>query len=367
MKVNNKEYRTIWMRDLTVFMIDQNRLPFHFKIHKVEDYAALCEAIRDMTVRGAGAIGAAAGFAMALACDQAQHQHDDDFIDRARREIEETRPTARNLSYATQRVYEAGRHSVEMALKEAQNIAEENVEEGRRIGLNGSELLRDGCRILTHCNTGWLAFVDHGSALSAIYHAHRGGKKLFVYVDETRPRGQGALLTAWELLHEGVPFNIVIDSAGAYLMSQGLVNVVLTGADRVAANGDVANKIGTLEKAIIAREYGVPFYVAAPVSTFDLSCATGSSMVIEQRDVDEVLFQTGSDATGREKKIRVAAPRATAINPAFDVTPAHYITGFITNKGIIKPRTRDILHLIKGHNQTSPLTYAIRKHHGKKI
>jgi S-methyl-5-thioribose-1-phosphate isomerase len=241
------------------------------------------------------------------------------------------------------------------------------VEEGKKIGGYGNELISDGCRILTHCNAGWLAFADYGTALSVVYHAHRSGKKIFVYADETRPRGQGARLTAWELLNEGVPFSIVADNAGAYLMSQGFVNIVLVGADRVAANGDVANKIGTLEKAIIAMEYGVPFYVAVPASTFDMNCSTGSDMIIEQREMEEVLYQVGRSGNGRMTKISVSAPGATAINPAFDVTPAHYITGFITDRGIIKPRTKDILHLIKENHPANPLNHTFGKQHGEKI
>jgi S-methyl-5-thioribose-1-phosphate isomerase len=210
-------------------------------------------------------------------------------------------------------------------------------------------LIKDGARLETHCNAGWLAFVDYGSALSPIYQAQKKGKKLFVYVDETRPRGQGARLTAWELNNENVPHSVIADDAGAFLMLQGKIDLVIVGADRIAANGDVANKIGTLEKAICAKEFGIPFYVAAPTSTFDPACATGRDIPIEERSEDEVLYQTGITAKGSLEKILVASPGSHAINPAFDITPAKYITGIITEKGIV----------------THPLTPSLKKRGGK--
>jgi S-methyl-5-thioribose-1-phosphate isomerase len=204
-----------------------------------------------------------------------------------------------------------------------------------KIGEFGNSLIKDGARILTHCNAGWLGFVDYGSALSPIYVAHRLGKKLHVYADETRPRSQGARLTAWELMNEGVPNTIVPDNAGAYLMSKGMIDLIIVGADRIAANGDTANKIGTFEKAIVAREFGIPFYVAAPLSTFDLSISSGKEIIIEERSDEEIHYQQGPDEASQSRKIRVTAPGATAFNPAFDVTPAFYISGIITEKGII--------------------------------
>jgi S-methyl-5-thioribose-1-phosphate isomerase len=342
MRVNKREYRTIWMEGHTVYMIDQNSLPFRFKIIKSSDYRQMCQAIRIMTVRGAGAIGAAAGFAMALAFHEAAQSKNEDMPLSARKEIETTRPTARNLFYATQRVYDAGLVSPQQASKEALKVADENAEEGRKIGEHGQELIADGCRIETHCNAGWLGFVDYGTALSPVYLAHRAGKKVFVYVDETRPRGQGAKLTAWELKNEGVPHCIIADNAGAYLMSKGMIDMVLVGADRIAANGDVANKIGTLGKAIAAKEFHVPFYVAAPSSTFDMNCRSGSDIQIEERNHDEVLFQEGLTDQGKIVRVRISAPGSDAINPAFDITPAGYITGLITEKGIIKPTEKEI-------------------------
>ena len=321
MRVKDKKYRTVWLQGSSVFLIEQNLLPFEFKIFESKTYQATCKAIKTMVVRGAGAIGATAGFAMA----QAFLQKAD--INKAKKEIEATRPTAQNLFYAVNRVFNAAD-----PVKEAQLIADEDADNCKKIGEIGSELIQDGYNIETHCNAGWLAFVDYGSALAPIYAAHSQKKKIFVYVDETRPRSQGARLTAWELGNEKVPHAIIPDNAGAYLMSQRKVDLMIVGADRIAANGDVANKIGTLEKAIVAKEYGVPFYVAAPSSTFDLKCKSGCDIPIEQRNEDEVLYQTGPN----NQKILVCAPGSKAINPAFDVTPAKFITGIITEKGLVK-------------------------------
>lgn len=336
MRVNDKEYRTVWMEGGSVFMIDQNDLPFEFRVIEAFQYHDTCHAIRQMTIRGAGAIGAAAGFAMAQAFLQAPIKGRQSFLIKARYEIETTRPTARNLFYAVERVYDAGNSSKEKAVIEAQEIADEDAHDTQMIGKYGNELIKDNFNICTHCNAGWLAFVDHGTALSPVYQAHSEGKKVFVYVDETRPRGQGARLTAWELYQEGIPHVIIPDNATASLMAQGRVNMMIVGADRIAANGDVANKIGTLEKAIIAQTYKVPFYVAAPTSTFDMACESGSSIVIEERDEHEVLYQQGLDREGKVQEFLVCSPGSHALNPAFDVTPAKLITGIITEQGIIQ-------------------------------
>jgi len=345
MKVDGKHYRTIWMNSETgeVNMIDQNALPFAFEIFKTRNYQDTCHAIVTMITRGAGAIGAAGGFAMAQAFREAESHFGFttkeflEFITSAKNDIEATRPTARNLFYATERVYAAGLKDVEAALHEAQLLADENIADAKRIGEFGSHLIQNGCRILTHCNAGWLGFVDYGSALAPMYIARQQGKDFFVYADETRPRNQGARLTAWELQNEGIPHKIVPDNAGAYLMSQDMIDFVITGADRIAANGDIANKIGTFEKAIVAKEFGIPFYVAVPFSTIDFSLANGSLISIEERDENEVLTYSGPDSEGIMRTIRMASPGSNALNPAFDVTPARYITGFITEKGIIKP------------------------------
>jgi methylthioribose-1-phosphate isomerase len=341
--VGNANYRTVWLEDHLVFLIEQNLLPFKFRVVRLSTTEQCCHAIRTMQVRGAGAIGALAGYAMALAFLNSPVTGYENSVREARREIESTRPTARNLFYATEKVFDAGCISAEAAVKMAEDIAGQDAESSRMIGVFGNDLIKDGSRIMTHCNAGWLAFVDYGTALSPVYTAHQEGKKIFVYVDETRPRSQGARLTAWELQNAGIPHSIVPDNAGAYFMSQGRVDLMITGADRIAANGDAANKIGTLEKAIVAKEFGIPFYVAAPLSTFDLSCNSGREIPIEARSEDEVLYQEGPDENGILRKIRVCSPGSHAENPAFDVTPAGLITGIITEKGIIKP-ARDIIH-----------------------
>ena len=391
MKVNNKDYRTVWMEGQSVCMIEQNLLPFQFKVYKATTCAKTCNAIRTMIVRGAGAIGATAGYAMAQAFIEAaaskgktkEFQEFWEYIDEAKKDIEATRPTAQNLFHATNRVYSAAKlatsyqEAVDAAMIEAQKIADEDAEACRKIGEHGNGLIQKSdssqgiqkmilsriigaqdksdvkeFNILTHCNAGWLAFVDYGSALSPVYVAHRSGKKVFVYADETRPRSQGARLTAWELKNEGVPHIIVPDNAGAYLMSSGRIDMIIVGSDRIAANGDVANKIGTFEKAIVAREFGIPFYVAAPTSTIDLKCKSGKDIPIEQRSEDEVLYQTGPIVVGKKvskemKKVLVCSPGSKALNPAFDVTPAKYITGIITEKGIIRPNEKEIQKLFR--------------------
>jgi len=334
MTVGGKDYRTVWMEGGSVFMIEQNLLPFEFRVIACRNYRETCHAIRTMVIRGAGAIGAAAGYAMAQAAMEAPAAGAMAFLENARNEIESTRPTARNLFYATERVFHAALISSEHSRKEADAIADEDAAASRRIGELGKTLISPGAGVATHCNAGWLAFVDYGTALSPIYMSHRDGNKLFVYVDETRPRSQGARLTAWELHNAGIPHAIIPDNATAWYMAQGKIDLVITGADRIAANGDTANKIGTLEKAIAARYYNIPFYVAAPTSTFDTNCPDGSHIVIEERDPDEVLYQDGLTMDGKKERILVCSPGSPALNPAFDVTPAELITGFITEKGM---------------------------------
>ena len=351
MKVNGQEYRTVWMEGNIVFFIEQNLLPFRFEISKSENFIESCSAITSMAVRGAGAIGALAGFAMAQAFLEARRTGDTGLPVKARNLIEATRPTARNLFYAVEKVFDAGMISAKDARDTAHMIADQDARDSRMIGEHGATLIRDGMGILTHCNAGWLAFVDYGTALSPIYNAHISGKNLFIYVDETRPRNQGARLTAWELGNAGIPHVIIPDHAAAHYMSKGRIHMVITGADRIALNGDVANKIGTLEKAIVAREFNIPFYVAAPLSTFDPECPTGSKIVIEERDEKEVLMQTGIDSSGSIHEVRVASPGSHALNPAFDVTPASFITGIITEKGIIKPSTQTIKTILRNHNK----------------
>jgi len=345
MKVNGTHYRTVWMEGSEVLMINQNLLPFEFSIIRLPDYKATCEAICDMRVRGAGAIGVTAGYAMAQAFGSARGDTDA-YVKEARRRIELTRPTARNLFYAVEKVFMAGAGGgPENAFAEAERLAEDDIRTSKLIGEYGNEILADKVNIETHCNAGWLAFADYGTALSPVYCAAASGKKVFVYVDETRPRSQGARLTAWELANENIPHAIIPDNAGAWLMWQGKIDVMIVGADRIARNGDVANKIGTLEKAIAAKEFGVPFYVAAPLSTFDLNCPNGSSIPIEERNTEEILYQTGPDRMGKIHEILVCSPGSNAINPAFDVTPARLITAIITEFGIIKPCEDEIIRI----------------------
>jgi methylthioribose-1-phosphate isomerase len=346
MKVNGTHYRTVWMEGRDVLLINQNLLPFEFSVIRAPDYLTTSEMIRDMRVRGAGAIGIAAGYAMAQAFAAAK-ENVKVFVTEARRHIESTRPTARNLFYAVECVFEAGiKGGANEALAEAERLAEEDIRTSKLIGEYGNQLLKDRVAIETHCNAGWLAFTDYGTALSPVYCAAAAGKDVFVYVDETRPRSQGARLTAWELFNEGIAHTIIPDNAGAWLMSQGLIDIMIVGADRIARNGDVANKIGTLEKAIAAKEFGVPFYVAAPLSTFDKECENGSKIPIEERTPDEVLYQSGPDRSGEMHEILVCSPGSPALNPAFDVTPARLIKGIITEHGIINPCEEEIMKLL---------------------
>ena len=348
MKVQGKPYKTVWMKGRSVSLIDQTLLPFRFKIHECKTYRDSCKAIRSMKVRGAGAIGAAAGFAMAQAVLEAPLRGFSVYIGNARKNIEATRPTAQNLFYAVRRVYESAVHSTDpkkAAVEKAQALARKDEEDCRNIGRIGSGLLKEGASVETHCNAGWLAFVDYGTALAPVYFAAKKRKKVFVYIDETRPRGQGARLTAWELHHERIPHLIISDNAGAHFMSKGKVDLVIVGADRIAANGDTANKIGTLEKALCAKAFGIPFYVAAPTSTFDLKCASGADIPIEERSEDEVLYQSGRGPRGTEQKVLVCSPGSRAANPAFDVTPARLITGIVTEKALIQPSARNIARL----------------------
>jgi S-methyl-5-thioribose-1-phosphate isomerase len=316
-------------------MVDQTKLPFFEEIYISDNYKTTCFAVKNMIVRGAGSIGAAAAFAMMQARFEAPDDHIVEFLTDAKSEIEKTRPTAADLFQAVKRVYQKALISFEEAKKEAEKIADETSEAGRLIGIFGASLIKDGFNILTHCNAGPLALVEFGSALAPIIEAHHQGKKIFVYIDETRPRNQGSKLTAWELKRAGVPHTIIADNVAGFLMYQKKIDMVITGADRIAKNGDTANKIGTLEKAVLAKEFGIPFYVAAPESTFDKSIDSGNEIPIEERSENEVLFTSGIDTFGNVQNIRIASPGSSAFNPAFDITPAKYITAYITPRGIL--------------------------------
>ena len=330
MKVRGKDYRAVWMSGRDVVVINQPLLPHRFELLRLKNHRETAGAIRTMIIRGAGTIGATAAYGMA----QAYLEGVD--LDRAYRTLVETRPTAADLKHALDRV-RARATSAKEAVAEAEAIADEYVERAKEIARVGLPLVPSGSRVLTHCNAGWLALVDWGSAPAPIYLAHRKGRKVFVWVDETRPRNQGANLTSWEFLQEGVPHKIIADNAGGLYMRRGEVDLCIVGADRIAANGDVANKIGTYQKAVLARENGIPFYVAAPSSTIDLKCRSGDDIPIEERDEDEMHYVSGRTAGKKLERVRVSPRGAAAGNPAFDVTPAKYITGIITERGIVKP------------------------------
>ncbi len=319
-----KEFRAIWMEKGVVKAIDQRLLPGQFKVVSIKGYRAMAKAISDMTVRGAPTIGAAAAYGMALSYLEGVD------LKEAAEAIRATRPTAHDLFYAVNLMLT---RCDEDLVKVANDYADGIVEMCRRIGEHGAKLIKDGDKILTHCNAGALATVDLGTALAPMRIAKRQGKRIFVYVDETRPRLQGAKLTAWELLNEGIEHAIIPDNAAGHFMKDS-VDLVIVGADRIARNGDFANKIGTYSKAVLAKENGVPFYVAAPISTFDFYTKSGKDIVIEERSEDEVLCVGGR---------RVAPKGSRAYNPCFDVTPAKYVKCFVTEKGIFKPGKFDEL------------------------
>ena len=348
MNVDGTPHRTVWRDGRRVMLIDQTKLPHRFEIAPQATHRDTAVAIKTMIVRGAGAIGATAGFAMAQAAMEAPRDQFLAYVEEASTTIQNTRPTAQNLFYAVNRVMKAIRgalpsvdDAVEAACKAAQEIADEDALACKAIGANGAPFMKrldDGpgpVRISTHCNAGWLAFVDWGSALSPVYTAQRKGQDVFVFVDETRPRGQGASLTTWELGQEGVPHRLIVDCATGYFYSSGQVDVVIVGSDRIAANGDVANKIGTYTRAVIAHANGIPFYVAAPTSTIDPNCKSGDQIPIEERGEDEVTHVYGMSDDFEMTRVRVTGESVRARNPAFDVTPAKYIAGIITEVGIV--------------------------------
>ncbi len=312
-------------------ILDQTELPreVYLELSSPEEVA---EAIREMKVRGAPAIGVVAAYGFALGALKLKEKGAFALSElrRVKELLASTRPTARNLFWALERMMRAAEQASgpEEIVEEARNIERETRRADELIGENGAELVRDGMRILTHCNTGALATGGEGTALGVIKAAWRKGKKIFVLATETRPRLQGAKLTAWELLREGIPFSLITDGMAGYFMWRGEVDCVIVGADRIAANGDTANKIGTYTLAVLAREHGIPFWVAAPTSTIDLSLPSGRDIPIEERDPEEVL-RVGSE--------RIAPQGVSVKNPAFDITPADYISAIITEKGILRP------------------------------
>lgn len=353
MLVNGQPYRTVWMEGGAVKLIDQRLLPHRFEVVSLARSRDTAKAIKDMVVRGAGAIGAAAGYAAAQGALEAPDHDFGGAVDRAAEEIRATRPTAHDLFFALERVREAAVRAPtpaagrQAAVAEANRLADDNARAGERIGEVGAPLLRDGMRVLTHCNAGWLAFVDWGSALAPIYRAQRTGVNVFVYVTETRPRSQGAKLTAWELGQAGVPHTLIADTAAGFCFQRGEIDCVIVGADRIAANGDVANKVGTYPLALLAKQHGVPFYVAAPRSTFDLTAPNGEAIRIEERSEEEVLYVWGRASDGTMTKVRIAPEGSSAKNPAFDRTPASFVTAFLTEGGVLKPDPDAIARFVR--------------------
>ncbi len=331
--------RSVLWHDGTVRMIDQRLLPAKFELIDLSTVPEVAHAIRDMAVRGAPAIGATAAFGMALAAQQSDAPSRQALLDdlhTAAETLQAARPTAVNLAWAVKRVLqraETGETPDEIrtiALETAQSIADDDVAINQRLGVFGASLITDGMTILHHCNTGALATVDYGTALGVIRTAHEQGKEIHVLVDETRPRLQGARLTTWELQQLGVPFTLIADNAAGHFLRTGQVDLVVVGADRVAANGDVANKIGTYKLALAAQANGVPFYPCVPTSTVDLSLPTGDDIPIEERAPDEILDLTFKGQPIAPEGVKVA-------NPAFDITPHRYVSGIVTEHGIAYP------------------------------
>jgi methylthioribose-1-phosphate isomerase len=363
MKVYGQDYRTIWLKPQdhrVVQVIDQTTLPHRFAVvdlHTMEDAR---QAIAAMTVRGAGLIGACAAFGMYLAAMESPESEFRNYLNAAGDALKGTRPTAANLAWAVERMLGAIAHAPDVAharliaMREAMAIADQDVDHCRRIGVHGLHLIRDIAQrkpgktinILTHCNAGWLAFVDVGSATAPIYAAHQAGMDVHVWVDETRPRNQGASLTAWELGQHGIAHTLIADNAGGHLMQHGLVDLVITGADRVTRSGDVANKIGTYLKALAARDNGIPMVVALPSSTFDFALRDGVAHIpIEERDGAEVRYISGLNSQGCVESVRICPDLTPARNWGFDVTPSRLITKLICERGMCDANEASILSL----------------------
>src|SRR2546421_9085379 len=373
MKVDGQHFRTIWLKpddETVVQLIDQRFLPHRFVIEKVRAVEQMATAIREMHVRGAGLIGASAGYGMYLAAIEAAARPAavgvDETLAHAAAQLKATRPTAINLSWAVERQLKniaKGKDATEkiaLALRTARSIADEDAEHCRMIGQHGLELIRQLARkkagkfamanpsgggpinVLTHCNAGWLAFVDYGSATAPIYAAHDCGVPVHVWVAETRPRNQGSKLTAWELAQHGVPHSVIADSAAGHLMQHGEVDLVIVGTDRTTCTGDVANKIGTYLKALAARDNNIPFYVALPSSSLDWKMRDGLKEIpIEERGAEEIKHADGW-FEGQQVEVRVAPERSPAANYGFDVTPGHLVTGLITERGVCEANEKSI-------------------------
>ena len=356
MKIEGKEYRTIWFENNVVKIIDQTKLPHQFKIKELKTVKDAINAIKTMEVRGAPLIGGTAAYGLALAV---QENNNPEFIKKSAEELIQSRPTAINLKWAVDRMIKklAGINSdqiLSIALNEAKEICDEDEKFCENIGINGLKIIeeiynkkKDTVNILTHCNAGWLATINWGTATSPIYHAHKKGIPVHVWVDETRPRNQGANLTSYELNEEGVKNTIIADNTGGILMQRGQVDMCIVGTDRTLSNGDVCNKVGTYLKALAAKDNNVPFYVALPSSTIDWKIKNSKDIPIEERSSEELSKIEGVDEDGKVKKVKIYPNKSKAMNLAFDVTPAKYITGLITEKGICEASEKGLKNLFK--------------------
>jgi methylthioribose-1-phosphate isomerase len=363
MNVNGVHYRTIWIDDSdnhVIHVIDQRKLPHEFVVEDLRTVDDFVKAISEMHIRGAGLIGATAGFGMYVAALEAPKIGFEEYILESGKRLKATRPTAVNLVWAVDRQIEAISEGdsisdkIYIAFRTAKTIADEDADYCRRLGMHGLKIIEDISKrkngevvnILTHCNAGWLAFVDYGSATAPIYEAFDKGIKVHVWVDETRPWNQGAKLTAWELGQHGVPHTLIPDNVGGHLMQHGMVDMIIVGTDRTTRTGDVANKVGTYLKALAAKDNNIPFYVALPSSSFDWNLRDGVREIsIEERGSEEVKYVSGMHADGSIQKVLIAPHGTKAANYGFDVTPARLITGLISERGICKASEEDILRL----------------------
>ena len=356
MKIEGKDYKTIWFEDNCVKIINQTKLPHKFVIKHLKTVQDAINSIKIMEVRGAPLIGATAAYGLVLALLE---NNDQNFLKKSSEELIKSRPTAVNLKWAVDRMIKkiSGVNSekiLEIALTEAKKICEEDINFCKNIGLNGLNIIEEiynknkkPINILTHCNAGWLATIDWGTATSPIYHAHKKGIPIHVWVDETRPRNQGANLTSYELNEEGIKNTIIADNTGGILMNRGEVDLCIVGTDRTLANGDVCNKIGTYLKALAAKDNNVPFYVALPSSTIDWETKNSKDIPIEERSSDELSEIEGVDQNGKIIKVRIYPQKSKSMNLAFDVTPAKYVTGLITEKGICEASENGLKELFK--------------------
>ena len=356
MRIENKSYRTIWFENNLVKIIDQTKLPHQFIIKDLKTVKDAINAIKTMEVRGAPLIGATAAYGLVLSIIE---KNDLSFLKKSSENLIASRPTAINLKWAVDRMMKKlsganDKDIFKLALEEAKDIVEEDVRFCKNIGLNGLKIIeeisnkkKDTVNILTHCNAGWLATIDWGTATSPIYHAHQKGVKVHIWVDETRPRNQGANLTSYELNEEGIPNTVITDNAGGILMQRGQVDMCIVGTDRTLSNGDVCNKIGTYLKALAAKDNNVPFYVALPSSTIDWNIKDHKQIPIEERNSEELSHVEGIDKNNQVTKVRIYPEKSKSMNLAFDVTPAKYVTGLITEKGICEASEKGLKGLFQ--------------------